>query len=431
MRQKNALRKLFIVSLSVWLALVLTQVTRARAIPDQYFGWSGDSLFDEWFPNISDGACTAYWSADFPYTAGDFGFRADNNCTGNGTKISIHHDIDGAATLAQISVQLSLNGSYTPGLESATLQVAAISGTRTIVTELPIVRDYWFFGYVFPTPPELTRLQLTVLMPASVGYGTPRIQGVYAGFNTLAATSTPRSTQPPFRTLPPSLTPFATVFSYPTSTPAATRTIVHTKIAPRLSPYPTIDTCSFDLALPCATLADLPTIVIPTVNLPSPTLRPTRPSSTPVPITATPSFTPTPSITPSPTNIPNTTPTPTSQPANLQEINDLGLGIGNTIPTVVPALNAQIVFAGTPTGLEDFSARAGASIGTIVAVGRGLELLEFNKVGGLVTFALLVGAFSVLAQTFWVSLPILSFIAKWLYNLLTFIVNGIRSLIRR
>jgi hypothetical protein len=267
---------------------------------------------------------------------------------------------------------------------------------------------------------------MEVLTPGSA----TAISGIQMVWREILETPTPSNTPLPTGTRTPvptgSRTPEPTLTAIPRSPTAPS----FTKVAPPLTPYPTIDSCLANLAIPCASLAAFPTLVLPTVDLVSPTTRPLQPTRTPAIITATPTLTPT--ISPTPGD----TPTPaiiTATPNNgsiVEGARELGDQFDGYIPTIMPLSNVYISMYGTPSGAEVTAGRIGAGIASVVSVARSLELLEINKLGGIVTFPLVVLAFLIVTEGFFVFWPILNFIVTWSYKLIIFIVQIVQAVLK-
>lgn len=210
----------------------------------------------------------------------------------------------------------------------------------------------------------------------------------------------PTDTPPPGSTAVPSSTP------RPTSTPTRFPTL---KSLP-LATIKSIDNCPINLATPCGTPFTFLLPILATISLPSPTLIALLPTFPPDPITATPTITNTPGY---PTSV-GATPTPTTYvpPIDSGPIQQLSDQLGNGISTLTPLTNFQVNLQGTPTGLDALVADMGRRIGTAINFARGLELTEFNKPGGIISFLIIVIVLTLIVEIGLLVLPFIIWLAR-------------------
>jgi hypothetical protein len=251
------------------------------------------------------------------------------------------------------------------------------------------------------------------------------------GSNSAPVTNTPRPTS----TALPSITPLPTLTQANTSVPLVTR------VSGPNTPYPSLDACA-NLSQPCGTLAVFPTIALPTLNLPSPTPYQVRSTPTPRPITATPAPSNTATITPSPTQqiaasiTPNATPismllTPTS--AFVDPLNSLSGAVGSYQATSEAIMNGGVTINGTPQGVVGLAAQLGGGVAQPIRLARMLEMTDLNKVGGFISFLLLLIAGEVFISIASVVIPVLNRLIGWaisLGQLLAQVISGFFSVVK-
>ena len=123
--------------------------------------------------------------------------------------------------------------------------------------------------------------------------------------------------------------------------------------------------------------------------------------------------------------------TGTPNPGSVVEgAKELGDQMNDYFPTIMPFSNISISMYGTPTGAEVAASKFGANVAGVIAIARGLELTEFNKVGGVVTLMLVVLAFLLITEGFFIFLPIATFLINWGYKLIVFIVQIVQAVLK-
>lgn len=285
-------------------------------------------------------------------------------------------------------------------------------------------------------------LRLIVMTDIGNVYKDPTVSSITVIYDLSAPTNTPApsATPAPTRTLPPTWTPQPTTGpGTPTAGvtiyPSATATIANTRIVAPPTAIPSLDQCS-NLSNPCGPLAQFAPILFPTLNLPSPTPYRAQPTPTPRSISATPSvtFTPTPqigaSVTPAGTPI-SALLTPTS--GFVDPLNALSDSIGAYQATSAAIMGSGINVSGTPQGIVGLAASLGGGVAQPIRIARMLEMTDLNKVGGFISFLLILIGGELLLSMVSVFMPILSKLITWgimFAQLIAQIAGGLLSVVK-
>jgi hypothetical protein len=350
------------------------------------------------------------------------------------------------------------------GIASLTTPVGssvASTGYITIAINQVITNDikiFWYFGAGntcdwTAAPTEQTWNGATGFDIYGFVTNCPRILSVNLNYNAMpTATAIEIPTNPP---LPPSWTPNPSGTDYPTYTPAPGSTSVGSTAVHTATRLPTLDLSTHaaglnitptdypcnvnnyvfqsttnNLGTPCGNLIAWAPLILPTLNLPSPTLYVIPNSPTPIAVTATLSPTPTGTITQTPTI--SATPTnssnggggvvPTAYSFDTSSISNMGTAISQQFATLVPLGNLSVSVEGTQTGVVGLAQNAGNGIGGVIVFARTMTATGFDA-GGMIMMALLLLVFIVAVQLFVTIFPIVIYIAKLILQVIQTILT--------
>lgn len=199
---------------------------------------------------------------------------------------------------------------------------------------------------------------------------------------------------------------------------------------PTLVPSPTpTNTLSFSEQQALATIAPPPTCgnpftpcgalpwslpAFPTLWLPSPTIMPTVPTRTAIPVT----------VTPSPTA---QTYTPVPQPSytpgfDVTTVGGLADDVNHVSGTLMAQSTQTVSINGTPQSIVGVAGSLGATIGLPFSYARALQLDNFAGAGGMITFLFLALAFIFLIEFLVFGAPII----RYLIDLILKVVTAIK-----
>jgi hypothetical protein len=402
-----------LLALALLIGLAPLSMARAETLSSVY---NGDRLHVSFEANPIWG-CPVNWIYDS--TTGTTGWYAKtplsiaaNGCNGGTQVVTIRMPFAGAMYLDSVYIwgasYASHFGRVTVG---TTVKTSSLNVSPGAIDMIP-VQTMVTGGYI-----QVEKIGLDYVGSRIEFTGITQVQFNFSYDSptaTITQTPRPTGTGAPTTTTIPNITPVATVLP------------PQTRIAPGLTAAATIDTCADDITIPCATY-QFPTLSVPTFYLPSPTLVALLPTNTPAPMTFTPSMTTTPSNTPTYTATPG--PSPTASPPgdilptlNVTAWYDGAGALTGGIPTLIPLLSAGFdTGSATPQGIVSAAEQFGAGAGRAIALAKSLELSDFNKLGGIITFAFLIFAFSVLIEVAILVLPLIEKFLQWLWRLIKLI----------
>ena len=447
-------------SLALCLTLFLapTRSTAYIAPYDVIRIYTDDYLRNDWHPftngefsPFGTNTCSTIWRRSPIFEPGipDGWTTYDRQCNGNQTIIAIDIYTSQPMVLREVSMHWQFGADIDPAqwnLGTAQIAIRNGSGPISISSEFSSYSGY--ATYYDTVPPNafntFTRIWLRVkVSDAFTGTSSPILSYVRLGMDYEGVTPTPYATNTYLPTWTPR--PTSTGSPYPTSTPYPTYTlpatwtpgpsptgptrtqtqppVAITRQAPALTPLATLDTCDrSNLAIPCITPSAVwSTLVLPTLNLPSPTRYPTQASPTPRIVTAVPSPTisPTPpvgaSVTPMGTPIGNVLNQPGIDTSGFERLNEF---TRDTFATFMPLSEISFDVNGTPTGLQQVFQKFGAAAAQPIRIVRSFENTDLNRGAGFVTWIIFLFIIWVITEAFCFLLPIVLTIVKWIMDLI-------------